>query len=212
MLLDSFQFIETLQRENAMPFIEILADSALDAKVQAMYDKQASAWGFVPNYAKVFCYRPEIMDLWAALQSGIKKSMGKRRYEIVVFAAATALRSTLCSLAHGKALTEFFSADDVTMLAKDEAPQNMSTLELEIVRFAKRVARDASAVTQTDVDRLKECGATDAEIFDISAAAAARAFFTKLVESLGVAPEPSLLQMDREFIEALAVGRPSDFQ
>ncbi len=28
--------------------------------------RQEAHWGFVPNYAKVFCHRPEIMGLWAA--------------------------------------------------------------------------------------------------------------------------------------------------
>ena len=36
-----------------------------------------------------------------------------------------ALRSTLCSLAHGKALTEFFSAEDVQAIARGEAPPSL---------------------------------------------------------------------------------------
>jgi alkylhydroperoxidase family enzyme len=194
-----------------MPFIDTLSDSEIDNDVRAMYERQASFWGFVPNYAKVFCYRPAIMDLWAALQAGIKKSMGRRRYEIVTFAAATALRSTLCSLGHGKTLTEFFSMEDVKAIANDAMPTGLSAIEIEIVKFAKLVARDASAVTRKDVERLKELGLTDAEVFDISAAAGARAFWTKLIESLGVAAEPSLLEMDAEFTKAMTVGRPLNF-
>jgi uncharacterized peroxidase-related enzyme len=199
------------QDSNTMPFIHTLSDSEIDDDVRAMYERQASFWGFVPNYAKVFCYRPAIMGLWAELQAGIKRSMGRRRFEIVTFAAATALRSTLCLLAHGKTLTEFFSMDDVKAIAKGEAPPSLSPAEIEIVKFARQVAIDASAVTRKDVERLKELGLTDAEIFDISAAAGARAFWTKVVESLGVAPEPSLLKMETEFTQLMAVGRPVEF-
>ena len=39
-----------------------------------MYERQETFWGFVPNYARVFCYRPEIMGLWAQLQVGIKRT------------------------------------------------------------------------------------------------------------------------------------------
>jgi hypothetical protein len=48
-------------------------------------------------------------------------------------------------------------------------------------------------------------------VFDIAAAASARAFFSKLVESLGVAAESSLLGLDQEFKRTMAVGRPLEF-
>jgi uncharacterized peroxidase-related enzyme len=191
-----------------MAFIDTIPDAEIDDQVRAMYERQASFWGFVPNYAKVFCYRPEIMGLWAQLQAGIKKTMDKRRYELVTFAAANALRSTLCSLAHGKALTEFFPSEAVQAMARGQAPADLTAAEAEMLKFARKVARDAPSVTREDVQRLKELGFSDAEVFDIAAAASARAFFTKLVESLGVAPEASLLGLDQEFKRAMAVGRP----
>jgi uncharacterized peroxidase-related enzyme len=195
-----------------MAFIDTIPDAEIDDQVRAMYERQASFWGFVPNYAKVFCYRPEIMGLWAQLQAGIKKSIAdKRRYELVTFAAANALRSTLCSLAHGKTLTEFFPNEAVQAMAKGEAPADLTAAEAEMMKFARKVGRDASSVTREDVLRLKELGFSDAEVFDIAAAASARAFFSKLVESLGVAPEHSLLGLDQEFKRTMAVGRPLEF-
>jgi uncharacterized peroxidase-related enzyme len=194
-----------------MAFIDTIPDTEIDDEVRAMYERQASFWGFVPNYAKVFCYRPEIMRLWAQLQAGIKRSMSKRRYELVTFAAANALRSTLCSLAHGKTLTEFFSSEDVQAIARGEAPADLTAAEAEMVRFARKVGRDASTVAREDVHRLKELGFSDAEVFDIAAAASARAFFSKLVESLGVSAEHSLLSLDQDFKRTMAVGRPVDF-
>ena len=194
-----------------MAFIDTIPDAEVDDQVRAMYERQASFWGVVPNYAKVFCYRPEIMGLWAQLQAGIKKPMGKRRYELVAFAAANALRSTLCSVAHGKTLTEFFPSEAVQAMARGEAPADLTAAEAEMMKFARKVGRDASSVTREDVLRLKELGFSDAEVFDIAAAASARAFFSKLVESLGVTAEHSLLGLDQEFKRTMAVGRPVEF-
>jgi hypothetical protein len=73
------------------------------------------------------------------------------------------------------------------------------------------VARDASAITREDVQALKEHGFTDAEVFDIVATAAARAFFTKVVESLGVGSDAPLRALDPELRETLSVGRPPRF-
>lgn len=194
-----------------MAFIETLAASDTDDEVRAMYERQQAHYGYLPNYAKVFCYRPELMRLWAQLQSGIKRHMDKRRFELVTFAAAHALRSTLCSLAHGKALTEFFSSEDVQSIARGEVPQSLSDAEAAMVAFGRKVAQDASAVTSADVERLKQHGFSDAEVFDIVATAAGRAFFSKVVESLGVEADPPFHAMNSEFRQALTVGRPLDF-
>ena len=195
-----------------MAFIETLAASDTDDEVRAMYERQQAHYGYLPNYAKVFCYRPELMRLWAQLQSGIKRHMDKRRFELVTFAAAHALRSTLCSLAHGRALTEFFSSEDVQAIARGEVPQSLSDAEAAMVAFGRKVARDASAVTSADVERLKQHGFSDAEVFDIVATAAGRAFFSKVVESLGVEADPPFHAMNSEFRQALTVGRPLDFR
>jgi uncharacterized peroxidase-related enzyme len=189
-------------------FIEAIPDSDIDDDVRAMYERQQAHYGYVPNYAKVFCYRPELMRLWAHLQAGIKRHMDKRRFELVTFAAAQALRSTLCSLAHGKALTEFFSREDVQAMARGEVPQSLSDADAAMVAFGRKVARDASAVTAGDVELLKQHGFTDAEIFDTVATAAARAFFSKVVESLGVEADPPFHAMNSEFRQVLTVGRP----
>jgi len=191
-----------------MAFIETIpAEHAVD-DVKAMYERQFLHYGYVPNYAFVFCHRPEVMKRWAELQSGIKRHMDKRRFELVTFAAAHALRSTLCSLAHGKALTEFLSPADVMAIARGEAPKSLTDAEAAMLEFARKVARDASSVTAGDVERLKSLGLTDAEIFDITATAAARAFWTKVIESLGVEADAPFLAMDRDFRDALTAGRP----
>jgi uncharacterized peroxidase-related enzyme len=191
-----------------MSFIQTIPDADIDDDVRAMYERQQSFWGFVPNYAKVFCYRPEMMALWAQLQLGIKRRMDKRRFELITFAAAHTLRSTLCSLAHGKALTAFFSPEDVQLMARGASPASLTTAEAAMMSFARKVARGPFAVVAADVAELKKHGFTDAEVFDIAAAVGARAFWTTVVEALGVEAEPSLRNMEKEFTKALTVGRP----
>jgi uncharacterized peroxidase-related enzyme len=191
-------------------YIETIQSAGNNEELRAMYERQQAHYGYLPNYAKVFCHRPEIMGLWAQLQAGIKRHMDKRRFELVTFAAANALRSTLCSLAHGKVLTEFFSMEDVQAMARGEAPKSLSAAEAAMMTFGRKVARDASAINANDVTLLKQHGFTAAEIFDITATAAARAFWTKVLDALGVEADAPFLKMGREFRDALTVGKPID--
>jgi uncharacterized peroxidase-related enzyme len=194
-----------------MAFIDTISASWVSGDAFAMYDRQQRHYGYVPNYATVFCHRPEVMRRWAELLAAIKRPMGLRRFELATFAAAHELRSTLCTLAHGKALLAFFSAADVAALARGETPSSISAAEAALLRFARAVARDASAVTADDVAELKRHGLDDGEVFDVAAAAAGRAFFTKVIESLGAKVDAPLRSMDAELRAALTVGRPVEF-
>jgi uncharacterized peroxidase-related enzyme len=194
-----------------MAFIDTISASWATGETFAMYDRQQKHYGYVPNYATVFSHRPEVMRRWAELLAAIKRPMSKRRFELATFAAAVELRSTLCTLAHGKALLQFFSAEDVMAMARGELPASLTAAEAGLMRFARAVARDASAITQSDVAELKGYGYSDAEVFDVAVTVAGRAFFTTVIESLGVGTDAPLRELDGALRDALTVGRPVAF-
>ena len=193
-----------------MPFIKTTAPEDADDAIAAMYLRQQVAWGYVPNYAKVFCHRPEVMARWGQLLAEIKRPMDKRRFELVTFVAALELRNTACALAHGKVLREFFSDAEIVSIAAGKFDDTLTEAEQAMVRFARQVAKDASRVTSGQVQALKEIGYTDSDIFDIAVTAAGRAFFTKVLDALGVEPDSPFLALDDELRRPLTVGRPVD--
>jgi uncharacterized peroxidase-related enzyme len=193
-----------------MAFIETVPPAEAIGDVKVMYARSEAHYGFVPNYTKIFCHRPEILTLWSKLLSEIQRPMDKRRFELVTFAAANALESSYCSLAHGQALTEFFSTEEVRAIADDLRPGPLSDAEWAMTDLSRKVALGASAVEASDVETLKEHGLTDAEIFDIVAASAGRAFLSKLVEGLGAAADSAFLDIDSSLRESLTVGRSID--
>jgi uncharacterized peroxidase-related enzyme len=193
-----------------MAFITTIPPAKADGAVAAMYLRQQSAWGYLPNYAKVFCHRPEVMARWAQLLAEIKRPMDKRRFELVTFAAAHELRNSACALAHGKALREFFADEQIRAIAEGRLDGVLGEAEQSLVGFARQIARDASRVTVAEVTALREHGYTDAEVFDIAAAAAGRAFFTKVLDAMGVQPDAPFLALDESLRGALAVGRAID--
>jgi alkylhydroperoxidase family enzyme len=77
-----------------------------------------------------------------------------------------------------------------------------------VMELAEKVVDDATSVTQADMDRLRELGLSDAEIVDVVLAAAARCFFSKTLDALGVTPDAAYADLPAEFRDALTVGRP----
>jgi alkylhydroperoxidase/carboxymuconolactone decarboxylase family protein YurZ len=191
-----------------MSHIKTVSPQDAEGAVLDMYEHQQRHWGYVPNYAKSFSHRPEVMARWGRLLAEIRRPLDDRTFELVTFAAAIELRNTSCSLAHGRALTAFFTNDQVRAIAANDGLDFLGDAEREMVRFARLVARDASAVTRVDVDRLTNCGIDDATVFDIAATAAGRAFFTKILDALGALPDAPLGCLEPDLVAALTVGNP----
>jgi alkylhydroperoxidase family enzyme len=76
------------------------------------------------------------------------------------------------------------------------------------MELADKVAHDATSVTQADIDRLRDLGLTDREILDVVLAAAARCFFSKTLDALGVQPDAKYSELEPNLRDTLTVGRP----
>lgn len=156
------------------------------------------------NLERAFALRPEVYAAWRQLVTAVKATSDERRYELATLAAARRLRSSYCSLAHGKVLAEqFYDFESVPSL-----PEGLDDADRAIMAFAEQVVTDATSITQADVDELRSHGLNDGEIVDIVLAATIRCFFSKTLDALGVQPDAEFAELDPAFREALTVGRP----
>ena len=156
------------------------------------------------NMEQLFELRPEAFAAWQQLVTAVKATSDNRRYELATLAAARKLRSSYCTLAHGKVLAErFYDFDSVAAL-----PDGLDDADRAIMAFAEQVVADATAITQEDVDKLRGHGLSDDEIFDVVLAATIRCFFSKTLDALGVQPDAEFVELEPAFRDALTVGRP----
>lgn len=210
-----------------MAYIETIPVSEATGEVRELYLRQQGNGDYVPNYAKVYCYRPQVMKAWADLQKCIRRPIDAKRYGLVSLAVARAIGSSYCALSYGRMLQQkFYSTDALKVVLGEEARKvvgdetltvveeesrgPLSPAEWAMMRYAAKVATDSSSVTQADIDELKTLGFSDAEIFDIAASAAARCFFARLGDALGAKPDSAFLTLDPQMREALTVGRAID--
>jgi uncharacterized peroxidase-related enzyme len=158
------------------------------------------------NYERAFAKRPDVYDAWGGLNGAIKAGMDLRRYELATLAAARRLRSSYCCLAHGTVLLERFG-EPVREIAIDHHAAGLDEVDVAVMDFAERVVDDASSIGEADMQRLRELGLSDEDIMDVALAAAARCFFSKTLDALGVQPDASYRELEPELREVLVVGR-----
>jgi uncharacterized peroxidase-related enzyme len=192
-----------------MTFVETIPEGDAPAEVAEMYETDQAIFGHLPNLTKAFSLRPGVYAAWRALNGEIKAGMDLRRYELATVAAARRLRSSYCALAHGSVLIDkFLEPEEVRAIVVDHRAAGLDPVDVAVMDLADKVAADATSVEEADIDRLRSLGLTDTEIVDVVAAAAARCFFSKMLDGLGARPDARYAELDPELRSVLTVGRP----
>ena len=93
-------------------------------------------------------------------------------------------------------------------IVKNTPASPLEPRERVMMAFVEKVVLNADRITSADIEVLRSHGYRDEEIFDLAAAAAARCFFSKLLDALGVRADSSFNDLDPTLREALTVGRP----
>jgi len=159
------------------------------------------------NSRRAFDQRPEVLAAWVQLNTAIKEGMDLRRYELATLAAARRLRSSYCCLAHGSVLVERFG-EPVEDIARDHRNAGLDEVDVAVMDLAERVVDDATSIEDSDLQRLRDLGLSDTDIMDVVLAAAARCFFSKTLDAVGVQPDSHYAELDPGLREVLVVGRP----
>jgi uncharacterized peroxidase-related enzyme len=181
-----------------------------EGTAEELYEQDLANQGYVPNYTRLFAWRPEVYRAWQQLNGEIKQNMDLRRYELATLAAARELKSSYCALAHGKVLRDrFLPAEQVRDAVVDHRRAGLEPLDVAVMDFAGKVTRSPASVTSDDVQCLRDAGLSDQDILDVTLATAARCFFSTVLEALGAEPDPAYVDMlEPDLREALTVGRP----
>ncbi|MGZ4268736.1 MAG: carboxymuconolactone decarboxylase family protein [Solirubrobacteraceae bacterium] len=192
-----------------MTYIETIPPARAAGPVADIYETDRAVFGRLPNFTMAFSLRPAVYAAWRQLNGAIKAEMDLRRYELATVAAARRLRSSYCALAHGSVLADrFLGPDAVRAVMADHHAAGLDDADVAVMDLAEKVAEDATAVTEADLDRLRALGLTDAEILDVVLAAAARSFFSKVLDGVGARADKEYAALDPDLRDALTVGSP----
>lgn len=192
-----------------MSWIREPSDDELTEAAAAARAVEAAQRGYVPNYSRVLAHRPEVYAAWAGLNGAIKASTSQRRYELATLAAALRLRSSYCALAHGQVLAErVLDPGTVRDAARSTDAAGLDDVDRAVMRLADRVAGGAADMRPEHLDELRALGLDDAEILDVVLTAAARCFFSTVLDAVGVEPDAAFADLEPDLRDALTVGRP----
>lgn len=192
-----------------MAFIQTILRAEASGPVEQMYQEIEQRVGYFPNWVQAFSLRPEVWRGWDGLVASIRPNLSVRTYELATLAAARALRSTYCSMAHGRVLADqVLDAKTVTTIMEDGDAEPLEPRERAMIAFVTQVVLNPDRLTEADIQVLRSHDFSDTEIFDIVAAATARCFFAKLLDALGIQADSRYNELEPALRASLIVGRP----
>jgi uncharacterized peroxidase-related enzyme len=185
-------------------FIQTTSETEAEGKLREIYEGDRKSLGYVPNHARVFSLRPEVLEAWRAFQGSIRKNLRLRRYELVTLAAAMALNCRYCLLAHGAILIKSgVSMDQLRVILTNFNDAGLERDEVAMMEFAQKIIRNANEITQADVDALRALDLEDVEILDITLTATMRSFASKTFDAMGAGPDAVYDELEHQLSDLL---------
>lgn len=191
-------------------FIDPVPEDGAPAPVAEMYARDRRTWGFLPTFTRAFSHHPDAYAAWLQLITAIRGNMDTRRCELATLAAAQVLRTTYCSVAHGRILRDrFHDAETVARIVADHRAAGLDEVDVAVMDFATKVAQDPTAIEAGDVRVLRDHGLGDRDVLDLVLAVAARCFFATVVEALDARADVELTAgLESDLLDALVAARP----
>jgi uncharacterized peroxidase-related enzyme len=191
-------------------FLQTIAEEEATGMVAEIYETQKSQLGFVMEAAKCFTARADLLPIYTDFSEKIRSgfSLGLREWRLITLIAAKHIPSTYCSYVYGKQLIgDLGSKEAVIAVQRDFRTAGLSDRDVEMLAYAETITKDASRISQLDVDRLRSVGFTDQEICDIALCAAFRCFVSRFFDAVGAGPEAAFIDADEEFRTTMGVGQ-----
>lgn len=186
-----------------------LEEAPVTEESQALYDEDVAEGGYVSNVSRLWAYQPDtVKSLFELMSAAFRPSrLTFRQRGILVTAVASALGDSYCSLAWGGKLSV---ASDPSVAAGVLMAEDTGLTEQEkaMARWARQLVEDPNSTTAADVQKLRDKGLTDEQVFAITVFAALRLAFSTVNDALGALPDAALVEsLPPQVTKAVTYGR-----
>jgi len=184
--------------------------AAETAAAKQLFQGDLDELGYVTNYKRLWAWRPETCVDFGRLRSQLMEgsTLSKRELAVCVCASVANLGDSYCSLAWGKTLAD--AADPATAAAALSIARSdgLRTRERALADWARKVVRDPGGTIPADVEKLRQAGFSEKEIFEATVLMAFRVAFSMVNNALGVNPDHQVAEAaPAEVREVVTYGR-----
>jgi len=162
--------------------------------LQKLFTELEATLGFVPNVIHAFAWRePRFWKWWAHRNDLMTPSEGlsKAEREMVAVVVSAVNDCLYCMTSHGYAVRVLLG-DPVTAerIMLDYHRAGLDARTVAMLDYAVKITKRPAECSLTDVERLREHGLRDEDIWDIAEIAAMYNYTNRLASATGMLPNP----------------------
>jgi len=190
-------------------FIQSIDPAEATGEIADLYAAEISSMGMLMQATQCWSARPDVIVPVVGLLRKIRDgfSLGLLNFRLITFIAAQHVPSSYCSHVYFRALSAALGRDRTLAVKRDYKSAGLSEQQVAMIDYATKISRDASQVTEKDIERLRSVGLSDLNIADIALAASFRSFMSRYFDAVGAMVEPEFLDSDTAVRRELSVGR-----
>lgn len=189
-------------------FIKTIEPGEATGELAALYEAETKSMGHIMQATQCWSARPDIIipveNLLHQIRDGF--SLGLLNFRLITFVAAQHVPSSYCSHVYFRALSGMIGRDQTLAVRRDFRNAGLDNQQIEMLAYTEQIMRNASQITDADIQRLRNVGFTDLNIADIALAASFRSFMSRYFDAVGARVEPEFLDSDPVVRAEMAVG------
>ena len=187
--------------EQRLSWLDVPTDEEIPDEVKKLWETPLERLGFVPNVMRIFALRPDHLVRWWGYYDELlrgESGLSKAQREMIAVVVSAANRCHYCVVSHSAALRKL-TEDPVLVdtLATDYRHASLEPAERAMLDYAVKLTAASSECTEEDVQRLRDAGWSDEDVFDIAQVAAMFNFTNRLASGLGWRPNPEYFSLGR---------------
>jgi uncharacterized peroxidase-related enzyme len=168
-------------------------------RLAKIYSRVSSHDGQVDNVLKIHSLRPHTLEGHMALYKAVlhhpKNSLPKWFLESVGVLVSHLNDCSYCKRHHAAGLKRLLGGDEARFAAVKAAIESdefgrpgepFNPVQIEALRYARKLTIDPGAITQSDIDAMKQAGLKEGQILEVNQVAAYFSYANRTVTGLGV--------------------------
>lgn len=176
-------------------WIETVGCEDAEPELAAAYDEVCRSDGSVHNMYQAFATRPDLLVLaerfYRELLHNPRRCLEHWMQELVATDVAALCGCRYAKEHHGANLASLLGDRKLAQAMLDaleagEIPAGAGARTRAILAYTRKLTLDPAAMVEADVAALREAGLGDAEIFEVNQIAAHFAYWTRVLNGLGV--------------------------
>lgn len=173
-------------------WLEVTEDKKVSPQVKAVYERVEEEWGKNLNVYRTTSIWPELLELKQKLErllidNGELKSELKELIGVVV----AYLNRSLYWEKHfrQRLVKRGWTEEKITHILQDVYSRHLEVADREVLKFAYDLTENPQSMAVTQINKLRDTGLTERQIFEAAQTASYMNDITRLANALGIEPD-----------------------